>query len=118
MLTHYSQIEAFITKDGSEIRELMHPQVHGNRNQSIAEATVPVGAKTARHKHNKTEEIYFIVQGEGIMSLGEKSFKVIQGDSVCIEPGTSHNIENTGELPLKILCSCSPAYSDEDTDLL
>ena len=40
MKTHYQDITAFITKDGSLIRELMHPAVHGgNWAQSLAEDT-------------------------------------------------------------------------------
>ena len=35
---HYRDIEPYVTKDGSEIRELMHPAVHGNEKQSLAEA--------------------------------------------------------------------------------
>ena len=118
MHTHYLQIQAFITKDGSEIRELMHPTEHGNTNQSFAEATVPVGSQTQRHKHIQTEEIYHVTQGVGLMSLGERQFEVRDGDTVCIQPGVAHNIKNLGEVPLKILCSCSPPYSDDDTELL
>ena len=33
------------TLDGSEIRELMHPAVHGNVNQSLAEARVSPGSR-------------------------------------------------------------------------
>jgi len=40
LLTIYEEIEPYITKDGSIIRELIHPAVHGNSNQSLAEATV------------------------------------------------------------------------------
>ena len=42
----YDSVVPYITKDGSEIRELMHPAVHGNQNQSLAEAMVPPGART------------------------------------------------------------------------
>ena len=118
MLSHYSQTDAFITKDGSEIRELMHPKRHGNVQQSLAEATVAVGGETQRHKHLRTEEIYHITQGSGVMQLGQQCIDVVAGDSVCIAPGTIHNIKNTGDVPLKILCCCSPAYSDDDTVLV
>lgn len=118
MRTQVGEVKAFITKDGSEIRELMHPDIHGNSHQSFAEATVPVGAQTARHRHHRTEEIYHITQGSGLMFLGAQEFEVKVGDSICIMPGTIHNIKNTGELPLKILCSCSPPYSDDDTELV
>ena len=118
MRTQRREIEPFITKDGSEIRELMHPKVHGNARQSFAEATVPPGSETRKHKHIQTEEIYHITQGIGLMSLGEEQFEVREGDTICIEPGKVHNVKNVGNVPLKILCSCSPPYSDQDTELL
>ena len=70
MRSAYRSIQPYVTKDGSEIRELMHPSVHGNRNQSFAEATVLPGMKTALHRHNITEEIYHITHGAGMMTLG------------------------------------------------
>ena len=118
MKTQYSGIKAFATKDGSEIRELMHPQVHGNVRQSLAEAIVHSGQQTLLHKHHVTEEIYHITQGQGLMTLADEQFEVCTGDTICIPPGTPHCIKNTGELPLKILCACSPAYSHQDTELL
>jgi len=56
MQTEYDKIESFITKDKSVIRELMHPDSHGNTNQSLAEAIIPAGEETLLHKHNKSEE--------------------------------------------------------------
>ncbi len=52
------------------------------------------------------------------MTLGSESFTVKPGDTVCIPPGTPHNIANTGGAELRILCCCAPAYSHNDTDLL
>lgn len=118
LLTGYKEVEPYITKDGSIIRELMHPSVHGNSNQSLAEATVPAGGKTLLHKHSPTEEIYHITEGSGIMTLGSEEFEVKKGDSICILPGTPHRIQNTENKPLKILCCCAPAYSHEDTELV
>lgn len=118
MHTTYNSIPPYVTKDGSEIRELMHPSVHGNRNQSFAEATVLPGAQTALHRHQMTEEIYHVTGGAGMMTLGGERFAVAAGDTICIAPGTPHCIENTGNAPLKILCACAPAYAHDDTELL
>ena len=118
LLTEYEKIEPYITKDGSIIRELIHPAVHGNSNQSLADATVPAGRKTLLHKHRITEEIYHITGGNGMMTLGSEEFEIKKGDSICITPGTPHRIQNTGNTPLKILCCCAPAYSHEDTELM
>lgn len=116
--TEYEKVEPYITKDGSTIRELMHPSVHGNSEQSLAEATVPAGGKTLLHKHAAAEEIYHITEGRGIITLGGREFEVRTGDAVCIQPGTPHRIRKTGENDLKILCCCAPAYSHEDTELM
>jgi mannose-6-phosphate isomerase-like protein (cupin superfamily) len=116
--THYIEAEAFITKDGSMIRELMHPDHHAARAQSFAEAIVEAGVTTELHLHRRSEEIYHITQGAGRMRLGAKWFDVVVGDTIVIEPGTPHCITNIGKDELKILCACSPAYSHDDTDLL
>ena len=116
--TQYKESQPYKTKDGSLIRELLHPKLHGNKNQSLAEATVPVNGKTLLHSHKTSEEIYHVTQGSGLMTLGELQFKIEQGDTVCIKPGTAHCVENTGENELKILCSCSPAYQHDDTKVL
>jgi len=108
----------YITKDGSEIRELLHPTQHAVAKQSLAEAVVPPGVTTLRHRHLMTEEIYHVTQGSGLMTLGDASFAVTVGDSVVIAPGMPHCIENTGTSPLHILCCCAPAYSHDDTELL
>lgn len=114
----YDRIEPYVTKDGSVIRELMHPGVQGNRAQSLAEATVPPGATTLLHRHRETEEIYHFAAGTGVMILGDERFAVRAGDTVAIPPGTAHAVENTGPEAMKILCACSPAYAHDDTELL
>jgi mannose-6-phosphate isomerase-like protein (cupin superfamily) len=116
--TSYSNIKPYTTRDGSLIRELMHPEVHGNTKQSLAEATIPVGTTTVLHRHDSSEEIYHITAGRGRMTLREHTFEVVLGDTICIAPGTDHKIENTGNTALKLLCCCAPPYSHVDTELL
>lgn len=116
--TRYPDILAHETLDGSTIRELMHPRRHAVRNQSLAEAIVAPGTATHLHRHHRSEELYHVTAGEGVMTLGTSRFAVTTGDTVCIPPGTPHCIENTGHQPLHLLCACAPAYTHEDTELL
>jgi mannose-6-phosphate isomerase-like protein (cupin superfamily) len=90
LLTRYEEIEPYVTKDGSIIRELMRPAVHGNSNQSLAEATVPAGGKTFLHVHGMSEEIYYITEGIGTTTLGSEEFEVRKGDTIFIASGTPH----------------------------
>jgi mannose-6-phosphate isomerase-like protein (cupin superfamily) len=114
----YLLVQVCRTKDGSEVRELMHPAIHGSRKQSLAEATVHPGLETHLHIHRRAEEIYHVTAGAGLMTVGPEQFPVQAGDTVCIPPNTPHCIRNTGACVLKILCCSSPAYSHEDTELL
>ena len=118
MRTRYENINSYTTKDGSSIKELMHPDSHASNNQSLAEATVPPGVKTALHYHSASEEIYHITHGKGNMTLGDNTFSVSVGDTILIKPNTPHQILNTEQHDLVFLCVCSPAYSQQDTILL
>jgi mannose-6-phosphate isomerase-like protein (cupin superfamily) len=115
--TARNAIQPYPTRDGSLIRELMHPAVHGNRAQSLAEAEVPPGGETRPHRHQHAEEIYHVTAGEGRMVLGKETFAISVGDTVCIPPGTRHSLRNTGDRPLTVLCCCSPPYRHDDTIL-
>jgi mannose-6-phosphate isomerase-like protein (cupin superfamily) len=116
--TRYADITPFITKDGSIIRELMHPAAHGNRNQSLAEAIVPAGEQTLPHRHHRSEELYHFTAGAGVMRLGNASFPVRAGDTVHIAPGTVHALVNNGTEALHLLCCSAPPYADADTELV
>ena len=85
--SEYKKIQPYTTKDGSQIKELMHPKVHGNKRQSLAEASIPIGSRTLLHKHNKSEELYHIHAGNGLITLGGKEFEVTKGDTIYIPPG-------------------------------
>ena len=118
MKSRHADAPPYLTKDGSEIRELMHPLRHGNRLQSLAEATIPAAAATRMHRHRHSEELYHVTAGRGVMTLGKERLPIEPGDTVLIPPGTPHRVENDGDVPLVILCCCAPPYSHEDTDLL
>jgi mannose-6-phosphate isomerase-like protein (cupin superfamily) len=113
-----ARVPAFTTKDGSEIRELLAHRNSCICNQSLAEARVAPGATTADHFHRRTEEIYYVLSGEGLMRLGEETRTVAVGDAVAIPPGVVHNITNTGSAELVFLCCCAPAYEHDDTVLI
>lgn len=109
--------EPFITADGSTIRELAGRVAAPAVNQSLAEATVPVGRATTAHYHPQSEELYFITAGRGRLRLADEERDVAPGDCIVIPPGVEHKLTNTGAEPLVLLCCCAPAYSHEDTVL-
>ena len=73
-----------------------------------------VGERTKKHRHMRSDEIYFILEGRGRMEVGEEREEVSAGGAILIRKGEAHCIENIGTAPLRFLCICSPPYSDED----
>ena len=113
-----SVVPAFTTKDGSEIRELLAHRNSCIRNQTLAEARVAPGLQTTPHYHPRTEEIYYILSGEGEMTLADERRQVGPGDAIAIPPGQVHTIRNTGSVTLIFLCCCAPGYEHDDTVLV
>lgn len=111
------QVQAFVTKDGSEIRELLAYRNSCIRNQSLAEARVHPGQTTTPHKHPKAEEIYHILEGQGLMTIEMDEKVVGPGDAIAIPPGSRHTITTTEQGMLRFLYCCAPPYEHENTNL-
>jgi mannose-6-phosphate isomerase-like protein (cupin superfamily) len=116
-VTSYAEIEPFQTLDGSQIREWAGPVSAPAENQSLAEATIPVGGATTEHYHRRTEELYLVSAGCGRLLIDGEERLLEQGDCALIAPGARHKLFNVGEQPLRVICACAPAYSDADTCL-
>ncbi len=111
-------VAAFVTKDGSEIRELLAHRNSAIRNQSLAEARLNPGTSTQEHYHVKTEEIYYITHGAGRIRINGEVREVAQGDAIAILPGQNHKLWNTGSDVLRLLCCCAPGYEHDDTVIM
>jgi mannose-6-phosphate isomerase-like protein (cupin superfamily) len=116
-LSRYDDIEAFTTKDGSEIREWSGRVATGTNAQSLAEASLPPRGATTEHYHPVAEELYLITAGTGRLRIDDEEREIAVGDCIVIPPGARHKLWNTGEDVLRVVCACAPAYSHEDTVL-
>ena len=103
----------FVTKDGSTIRSLLDLSNASVMNQSLAEASLPAGGEITRHYHIVSEELYYLLEGNGVMEIDGLEREVSVGDAILIPPNTWHGIRAIE--PLKFLCCCSPPYSHDDT---
>src|SRR5436189_4921656 len=51
----------------------------------------------------KTDEVYYITGGEGVMTINDKPFEVRAGDAVLTRGGSSHGLVQKGEGDLTIV---------------
>jgi len=68
----------------------------------------PNGGQVPWHNQDQ-EEIYFIVQGEGEMCLGEERTSLRTGQAVYIPPGVFHQLTNIGDRPMTMIYCYGPA---------
>jgi mannose-6-phosphate isomerase-like protein (cupin superfamily) len=69
------------------------------------------GEAPPMHKHDDTEQVFYITEGEGRLEIGprKESFGVKPGDVVRVPPSTLHRIHCTSATPLRyIAVDCFP----------
>lgn len=66
----------------------------------------------APHKHKVQEQIYFVLDGEGLMELDGERFVVRRHDHIFIPPGVEHALYNSGLVDLVFLVITTPATDD------
>jgi mannose-6-phosphate isomerase-like protein (cupin superfamily) len=82
---------------------------------SLAEEILPPGRAVVCHWHRQIEEIYYVLSGAGVMTVGNERREVGRGDAIYIPQETPHTLENTGDEPIRLLLVCGPAFFYEDS---
>jgi mannose-6-phosphate isomerase-like protein (cupin superfamily) len=104
--------------DASFLRELLHPAKERLEiGYSLAHAEVGPGEKTLPHRL-ESAEVYFILEGRGLMHVGDERAEVAAGQAVYIPPGRIQFIENAGTTRLAFLCIVDPAWTPENEEVL
>lgn len=114
----FKNCEEFIAGDNTILRELLHSsKANLEINYSIAIAILKPGKISHPHRL-KSCEVYYILEGEGIMHIDDESAKVHSGQVIYIPRHSKQCIKNTGAKDLKFLCIVEPAWKKEDEEIL
>jgi mannose-6-phosphate isomerase-like protein (cupin superfamily) len=99
---------------GRRLRWLVTPDTLGVRNLSMAVMDCPAGA-TVRplHAHRDTEEVIFILEGQGEAWVDGEVASFGEGDAVLFPANSRHIVRNTGAEPLRTCSIFSPPTSPE-----
>jgi mannose-6-phosphate isomerase len=65
-------------------------------------------------KHSRRSEHWFVVAGEGVVTLDGSNIDVRRGDAVDVACGIAHRIQNTGPAPLVFVEVQHGDYFGED----
>lgn len=66
------------------------------------------------HKHIYHSEQVQVLEGEGLMRLGDKTFNIKKNDVVFIPKNTVHSVKSTGKIPLKVISLQAPFFNGSD----
>jgi mannose-6-phosphate isomerase-like protein (cupin superfamily) len=107
----------FQAGDRSLLCELFHPEREAIPFQmgfSLARAIVNPGQITQNHKLKTSSEVFYILQGEGVIQIENEEKAVFPGQVIYIPPDARQCIRNTGTADLIFLCLVSPPWDKDD----
>ncbi len=108
----------FVAGDNCILREILHPDKQDLKlRYSLAHAVVKPGLTTWKHCL-ATSEVYYIMEGEGVMHIDGESCPVKRASTVYIPPKAVQSITNSGKQDLVFICIVDPAWRKEDEEIV
>ena len=93
---------------GALSKPLVMPETAGSRHLDYRISMYQPMAHVARHKHQVQEQIYHVLEGEGLMEIDGVRRVVRKQDVIFIPPGAEHALYNTGFTDLTFIVVTSP----------
>ncbi|GAB1374286.1 cupin domain-containing protein [Bacteroidales bacterium] len=113
-----SAIPEITAGDDTLLRVILHPDNEPLPiGYSFAHARLKPGKVSYPHILKSTE-VYYILEGEGMMHIDDETSMVYPGQTVFIPANSRQFIENRGEADLIFLCIVNPAWRGEDEEVL
>ena len=98
---------------GALSKPLVMPETADTRHLDYRISMYQPMAHVARHKHRVQEQIYHVLEGEGLMEIAGQNHVVRKHDFIFLPPGVEHAISNSGMVDLVFRVITSPASDDE-----
>lgn len=84
-------------------------------------ATHPFGVACGRHTHRGGAEMFFVLDGEGVVEVGDEMHEVKAGSLIVVPPGMEHNVIGTSDRPalrLFYVLAVAPGHEADPTPWL
>lgn len=108
----------FTSQDNTLLCELLHPgREEISLPYSIAHAVLKPKRASSPHRLKESSEVYYILEGIGVMNIDGEESEVGSGQAVYIPPGSWQHIRNTGGTDLEFLAIVYPFWREEDEEV-
>ena len=99
---------------GALSKALVGPANSGSSRIDFRISRYAPNAYVQEHVHKVQEQVYYVLEGEGILTLDEARHLMHPHDYVYVPPGVRHSFTNTGTNGLVFLVITTPASDDEE----
>ena len=97
---------------GALSKPLVAPETAGSRHLDYRISMYQPMAYVELHKHKVQEQVYHVLDGEGLLVIAGDRRVVRKHDVIYLPPGVEHSIENTGLVDLVFIVVTSPVTDD------
>jgi quercetin dioxygenase-like cupin family protein len=98
---------------GALSKALVGPENSGSSRIDFRISRYAPAAYVGEHVHKVQEQIYYVLEGEGILTLGDDKHLMRTHDYVYVPPGVKHSFTNTGTTGLVFIVVTTPADDEE-----
>lgn len=98
-------------RDGIVGHLLVSPRTCDARHLATSLVEIDPGGEQRIHSH-EPEQVYFIIEGTGAMTVADEQAMVVAGDCIYVPSKVPHGLRNAGEFRLRYLGIVSPAFTD------
>jgi mannose-6-phosphate isomerase-like protein (cupin superfamily) len=101
--------------DGITSYLLASPRTGAAEHLTTTLVEIEPGGHQRVHRH-PPEQVYFILEGSGAMTVGNEIEQVTGGDCVLVPSESPHGLRNTGDVVLRYFSAAAPSFTAEELE--